>query len=879
MSWLRLWAARLGGFIRGEHGDERLRAELDAHLEMLVAENERRGMSPTEAQQSARRQLGNTLRIGEEWREQGGLPWLESFFQDARHGFRLLRRNPAFAVIAILTLALGIGANTAIFSMVNGVLLRSLPYRQPSRLYSIHEVVPQWTDLAAELPVNSGNFRLWRKDCPAFSALALTGQESASLIGLGRPEFVHGAAVTSNFFSMLGVDAALGRTFSRERSAPGAENEVILSHRLWEEAFHSDPSVLGRIVNLSGQTKTVVGVLPASFRFPDILASTPEYFTLFPQAAWRFKPGIGDHDYFAIGRLRHGVAPRQAKTQLDVIEARIARSSSGGKFNLYATLTPLKTEIVGSTRRALWMLAIAAGLVLLIICVNLANLLLVKNTGRLREVAVRSAFGATPGRLARQFLTEALILALAGGGLGLVFAEGALRLLVRNAPVGIPRVDGIQIDLRVVLFAIAIAAVAGAICGLLPAMRLARSQPADALRTAGPTVSADKRAAGLRGALVVGEIALCAALLPGALLLVMSMRHVLRANEWMNQGHVTTARFVLPFHQHPNPQDRERVFAAIQRKVEELPGVESAGLTSKLPLDGFSWGDGISFREIPRPENETPQGEFRFVSPGYFQAIGLPLVEGRSFSLEDTSKPVAIISESVANKILTGRDPLGMHLVMPASGCCRVIGVVGNVRDRSDQAPSLVVYLPVWEYASTSETLVVRTRMDSATIAREIRQAVWSVDPELAIPQVRTLRTIMQSAEAPRRYETWLAVMFALFAVFFAAIGLYGVVSYSASQRTHEMGIRLALGAGRGDVLRLVMRQGLVLALAGVGIGVAMALVLTRFLSALLFGVSASDPVTFVAVSLFLAAVAVAASVVPAWRATRVDPTVALRWE
>ena len=880
MTRLRLFLSRLFGVFAKRQARYRLDEELHLHFEYLVEDNLAKGMTAEEAHQAARRKLGNTIRIGEAWSEQGGLPWLDTFFHDVRHGMRLLRRSPGLAAVAILTLALGIGANTAIFSMMNGVLLRALPYRQPGRLYAIHEVVPQWTMLGPRLPVNAGNFLLWRKSCPAFSSLALAGATSASLIGQGRPQFVHGAAVTSNFFSTLGVEAELGRTSSRKGKAPGAEAEVVLTHRLWEQAFHSGPSVLGSVVNLSGQAMTVVGVLPTSFRFPDIFASTPEYFIPFPQAVWQFRAGLSTFNYFAIGRLKPGVRPRQAEAQLDVVEARIARKDSGGKFDLYATLTPLKAEIVGSTRSALWMLAIAAGLVLLIICVNLANLLLAKNASRMREVAVRSAFGATPRRLARQFMTETLILALAGGGLGLLFAEGALRVMVRGAPVGIPRVDGIYIDFRVVLFVVAVTAVVGAICGLLPAMRLARSQPADALRSAGPTTSAGRHAARLRGALVVGEIALCAALLPGALLLIASLRHVLRANRWMNQDRVTTAELVLPYHQYPNPADRARIFTSIQKKVEELPGVESAGLTSDVPLQGSSWGDGIRFREIARPANETPQGEFRFVSPGYFQAMGLPLVEGRLFSAGDQSKPVVIVSESVARNILAGHDPLNMHLLGPyAPGCCRVIGVVGDVRDQSDQAPALMVYVPVWEYATTSETLVVRTKLKPASLGGEIRQVVWTVDPELAIPRVRTLRTIMRSAEAPRRYETLLGALFALFAVLFAAIGLYGVVSFSVGQRTHEMGIRLALGAGRGDLLRLVVKQGLALALTGVGIGLAGALMVTRFLSTLLFHVSPTDPLTFLVVSLFLAVVSVTASVVPAWRATRVDPTVALRYE
>jgi predicted permease len=814
--------------------------------------------------------------------------------QDIRYAIRTLSQAPTFAAIAIVTLALGIGANTAIFSMVNGILLRALPYAQPNQLYTIHEFVPQWTGYP-QLPVNGGNFLAWKKESQAFSAMALINAEGAGLLGMGRPRWLYGAAVTSDFFPTLGVQPAMGHAFLPGDGANGGKPEIILTNALWREQFHSDPDILGKTVRLENRGLTVVGVLPANFAFPRILPHDPEYLVPFPWEPYNVKPGIGTHNYFVIARLRDGITAQQAKAQLDVIEARIARddADSGGKFNLSAMVTPLKTEVVGATRKALWMLIIAAALVLLIVCANVANLLLTRNSKRVREVALRSAFGAGRWRLARQFLTETLILAAAGGCLGLVVAKLSLWLLVKNAPVGIPRVDQIGLDAAVLWFTVGVTILAALIFGLLPSWRATRVELSEQLKSSGPTASASKQGARLRAGLVITEISLCAALLPACLLLAESLRNVVQANQWMNEERVIAADLLVNVSfSKPAPNnelrafnERNRILDSIEQKVKQLPGVENAGFTSTLPLEGEGWGDAINFQESPLPEQEQPAGEFRFVTPGYFPAIGLPLVKGRFFTAADRGQPVAVISESVARRLLKARDPLGMHVdcsdfsFEQQRRWCRVVGVVADVRAESDQAPDLAAYFPLWLFSENTETLVVRTKMDSTAAAGAIREAVWSVDADLAIPQERTLETILASNEAPRRYETSLVTLFALCAVLLAMLGLYAVISYSVSQRIHEIGLRMALGAQRMDVLRMVIREAMLLSAVGIAVGLAGALALGRLLRSLLFEINAEDPVTFIGVAILLAIVALLACYIPAQRATRVDPMVALRYE
>jgi predicted permease len=866
--------------------------ELRAYQEMAAEDKMKDGMSHKEALRAVRLERGG-LDVSKEIARSGGWEsFVETCWKDLRFAARMLRKSPGFTAVAVLTLALGIGANTAIFSMVNGILLRALPYVQPAQLYSINEFIPELSAYGPRLPVTGGNFLAWKNESHAFSAMALIDAEGSSLLGMDRPQWLYGAGVTPELFSILGVQPAMGRVFLSTDGIYGGQSEVLLTSQLWRDQFHFDPNILGKVVKLGDSNMTIVGVLPPNFVFPRILSHDPQYFVPFQWTQWTSKPGVSGHNYFVISRLKPGFTPTQAKAQLDVIEARIAQKDSAGKFNMNAVVTPLKMEIVGPMQKALWVLLIAAALVLLIVCANLANLLLARNTKRVREVALRSAFGASRWRLVRQFVTETLVLAVTGGCLALVVAKLGLWLLVRNAPVGIPRVDEIRLDSTVLWFTLAITILAALVFGLLPSLRATRVQLYEQLKSSGPTTSASKHGARLRTAFVIAEVALCAALLPACLLLVQSLRHVVQANEWMDEDKVITANLLVrvPVSKNAGEADflrafneRNRILNAIEDKVRALPGVENAGFTSTVPLEGEGWGDAINFQEIPLPEQEQPSGEFRFVSPGYFPAVGLPIVDGRFFTELDRDRPVAVISQSVLN-VLHGRNPLGMHVDCsqfegPKEKWCRIVGVVADVRPEADKKPLLAVYFPLWINSELTESLVVRTKMDPRSATREIREAIWSADPELAIPQEKTLRTVLASSEAPRRYETSLVLLLAMCAALLAMLGLYAVVAYSVTQRSQEIGVRIALGAQRSDVLRVILGQGARMALIGVAIGISTALGLTQLMASELFGVTAHDPVTFLSVAVLLMLVAVAACYIPALRAMRVDPIVTLRYE
>ena len=820
--------------------------------------------------------------------------YIENFCEDFRYGLRQLRRNPGFTAVAVLTLALGISANTAIFSMVNGIILRTLPYRAAGQLYAINEQIPQFISRSPWgpwFPVNAGNFLLWQGQCPAVSSMALIGPAILNMTGQGEPRQVQGVRVSAGFFSMMNISPQLGRTFLPEEDQLGRDHELVLSAHFWRQVFNSDPRIIGRSITLDNAPYTVIGITPEDFRFPELPhwpISAPEFFKPIGFQKWDFWSGLGGFNYMVIARLRPGTSPEQALAQINVVEARIAREGDvrrgfkPGELDLKATLRPLKTVILGPAQQAVWVLMAAAAFVLLIICVNLANLMLVRNVGRAHELAVRSALGATRSRLLRQFFAEGLVLAAAGGGVGLLFATAGLRLLIKNAPLSIPRLDQVQLDLRVLFFTTCASLATAFLFAFLPVLGLAKAQTVEALKAAGQAMSGSRESARLRGGLVVSQIALCGVLLAGALLLIESMRNVSRANQWMDEEHVLAADLALPAAESRTAQQASEFLSRVVEKARALPGVRSAGVTSKLPLLGQSFADGVDFREVPAPPGTRQLGEFRFVSPGYFEAIGLPLLKGRRLSESDRGKDVALISESVAGKFLRGHDPIGTHLLWSGDGPPAprmIIGEVADVRNASDEAPTPAVYLPIWTYYQTSETLVVRTAINPDALADSIRRAVWSVDPQVAISQERVLSTVVRSSEAARRYETFLGAIFAAFAVFLAALGLYGVISYSISRRNHEIGIRVALGAQRSDVLRMVIRNGLALVGAGIGGAIAGAIALTRLLSTLLFGVSPVDPGTLALVGLLLLAVGLLATYGPARRAVKVDPMVALRYE
>ncbi|HEV2417644.1 MAG TPA: ABC transporter permease [Terriglobia bacterium] len=874
--------------------ERELNDELRSSLEILTQEKMKQGLSQSEARRESLIELGGVEQVKEEVRAVRAGRILEDFARDIRFAFRTLAKSPSFTVVAVLTLALGIGANTAIFSMVNGIMLSALPYRQSQQLYAVNETVPQFAHLTPwgpYFPVNAGNFAQWKGHCPAFSAMALIWPATFNMAGHGIPRQVKGLMVSADFFSLMGIRPFVGRAFLPQENQVGRDHEIVLTAQFWRQAFNSDPRIIGQTIRLDDVPYTVVGIMPESFRFPELppmINYAPQFFKPIGFKPWMLWSGIGGFNFEAIARLKQGTTPQQALAQLDFIEARIARKGDArrhirpGAADLRATLRPLKTVMIGSAQRALLMLMVAAGLILLIICINLANLMLVRNAARAHEVAVRSALGATAKRLLRQFFAEGLILAMAGAGFGLLLAILGLRLLVRYAPLDIPRVADIRIGPLVLLFTISISTLTALLLALLPALRLVKTQPVEALKSAGPAMSGSHQSARLRSGLVVGQIALCCVLLAGALLLIESLRHVAHANQWMEQQHVLAAELSLPPRETSTNAQTDHFLSNVLARVRAIPGVRDAGFTSLLPLRGPGYADDIDVREDPPPPGKRELGQISFVSSGYFQAVGIPLVRGRLLSESDRGKDVVVISESIVRRCLHGRNPIGMHLLWGADNNPKpreIIGEVADVRTASDQSSTLTVYVPIWTYNQTNDTLVVRTAFNPSAAANSIAHAVWSVDPEVAIPRERTLATVVSASEAIRRYETFLGTMFAAFALLLAAVGLYGVVSYLVSQRTHEIGIRMALGAQRSDVLGMVLREGIKLALFGVVIGVVVALGVTRFLSNLLYGVKPTDPLTFVAVSMLLTGVALLACWIPARQAAKVDPMVALRHE
>jgi predicted permease len=895
MSRLRLWFARLFGIFGGKRSDERLHSELEAHFEMLVDENLRRGMSPAEARQAARKSLGNTVRIGEEFREQRGVPWLESFCQDLRHGLRMMRKHPGFSVVAVATLALGIGANTAIFSVVNAVLLNPLPYLQPDRLVIVQEIIPLLGE--RQIPVAAPDVLTFQQQNHVFTAAAGFQDEFLDLTAAGQPERIRAARVSWTLFPALGVQPLLGRTFAPEEDDPGRD-VAVLGYALWKQKFGGDRSIIGRTIALNRKAYTVVGVMPQSFVFP--LEDLEGFGSADLWVPMSFTPEerthLGDNfDYGLVARLKSGVSLDQAEADASLVAARIQQQyppDIRNEFTLHAAVTPLRDSVIGKARPLMAILLGAVGLVLLIACVNVANLLLARTMGRQKEMAVRLALGAGRARLLRQFIAENMALALVGGGSGIAVAFWGNRAIVRLAPSAIPRVQDASIDVPVLLFTLLLSVAAGLVVGAAPAFAASGTDVNSSLKEGSRGSATGRRHQRLRTILVTSEIALALMLLAGAGLLIRSFIRARDVNPGFQPEHVLSFNVPLPQAGYPKPGGIRSFYRQLRDHLARLPGVQQVGFSSDLPMLA-TWNHTF----VPENYHPAPGAQLNLcwnsvVSGDYFEALHVPLIRGRYFNDQDTpeSAPVVIVSESLARRFWPHENPLGKRLkwgvAQSKSPWLTIVGVVGEVKQGAlDQATLPHTYEPYSQQPSdivsilTDMNFALRASGDPASLASAVRAEVWGLDPQLPVAWLLPMNDILEKSLTPRRFNLFLFVTFAGLALVLAAIGIYGVVSYSVTQRTHEMGIRMALGAGRGDVLGLVVRQGLVLALAGVGIGVAGGLALTRFLSTLLFHVAPTDPITFFVVSLVLATVAIAASIVPAWRATRVDPTVALRYE
>ena len=811
---------------------------------------------------------------------------------DIRYALRTLARNPGFAAVAILTLALGIGANTAIFTIFNGVLLHPLPYPQPERLVAVQEVVPKFDKFGPTLPVNSWHFREWRKQNRSFAQLALLSGVDFTLTSAGEPERLLGARVSSSLFPMLGVQAAIGRTFLEEEDQPGHDRVVVISDRLWTRRFQRDPAVVGRKIVLDGQPYEVVGVLPAAARIP----SDEQLYSLARSVSTEdiWKPFaiaddeltiMGDFDYGCVGRLKAGVSPAQATADLNAIQNGISQALAD-KAVLRVSLSGLHEQIAGGSRSSLTLLLAATGAVLLIVVVNLANLLLARAVGRRKELAIRAALGAGMGRLVRQMLTESLLLAAAGGALGALAAQWALAAIILKAPLDIPGMADVHMDFTALAFVALVSVASGALFGVLPAWRTARADPQWALASAGRGTT-DGGGGRLRSLLISAEVALSAVCLVVGGLLLNSFVRLIHVDKGFQADHAVALGLGLPEIRYPSLEARGRFVHTLLDRVESLPGVVAAGISNRGPLSGAGSNLGIAVEGVDLPPLDLPIVDYRCVSPDVFRALGIPLVSGRPMAEQDRGRRVGLVSARTAQRLWPGQNPIGRRFQLGGGDNFKadpdqwvsVIGVVGDVRITLQQAPNLTVYLPYWQRDRADFSLVVRTAMDPLAIPSALRSAIHGLDPELVIPQPATLEDVVDASVRERRFKMSLVLAFALAALLLAAIGVYGVVSQSVTQRAKEIGIRLALGAPRPHLWMVVARYGLTPVVGGLIVGLAGALAATHSISGLLFGVPATDPATYAAVIVVLLTAGLLACWLPARRASRIDPLEALRQE
>jgi predicted permease len=800
--------------------------------------------------------------------------------RDLRYALRALWSDRGFAAMAVLSLAVGIGANTAIFSLVNGVLLRPLEFPAPERLVALSVTSPDFAS-AGQLPINLGQLVEWRKRARSFESIGAYRNTTANLTGDSRPELLSGAVVSANFLHVLGVVPRLGREFAPEEDLLGRHRVVILADSLWRRRFGADPGIVGRSIRLYGGAYTVVGVLPPGFQFPkqrDGGRKLPGSIELLRPLGYEpadAVPHVGDLNYQAVARLRDGVSLAGARAELAVVETRLDHEIHGG-WRMIPAVEPLRQRLVGDSRQGLLVLLCAVGAVLLVLCVNLANLSLVRAAGRSRDAAIRVALGASRARLARQSLLESGILALAGGGLGVLVALLGMRWLVAAAPVDLPRLASVTIDGHVLLFALVVSAGAGMFFGVLPAWRSGgEGNPFETLKSAGRS-SEGRGGLRLRNVLVGCEVGLCAALLVTAGLFLASFVRVTTIDRGFDVERILAVDAALPGARYAKDEQIAQFFTRVLERARALPGVEAAAVLSYLPLQGETWIDLVRTENDPRPDAQLPTANLRFVSPGLFGTLRIPIRAGRDFAAGDRSHPVAIVSESLARKLWPRTQALGRRL-MDAGQPHEVVGVVADARSTSlESAPADMLYIPLWQRPQLSSSIVVRTAMDPRSLAAPLREIVASADRDV-VPVEHTLVQLMAASVARRRFQTMLVFLFAAAALALAAFGTYGVVSYTVARRRAELGIRMALGAARADVLGLVLRQGMTPVVAGLAGGALAALWIGQTVASLLFEVSPRDPLAFFVSAAVLLLVSAAACWVPARRATEVNPMEALR--
>jgi len=886
MTWLRVFIHRLRGLFLKRELEQELEDEIRSHLEMQFEDNLRLGMSPEEARRQARIKLGGVTQTQERYREQRGLPMLETLLQDLRFGARMLKKNPGFTLIAVLTLALGIGATTAIFSVVYHVLLKPLSYHEPEQLVWV------WGEQAArkQMPHTPADFLDYQRRNQSFAQMAAFRNMSFALGSAGQsaqPERVDGRIVSANYFALLGVAPRLGRSFAPEDGLAGASRLVLLSHSYWQQRFGGEAAIVGQSLTLSGEPATIVGVMPPDFREPGIALWTnprqivPDFVT----SARDDLTSVRRNPYLSVmARLKPGVTLPQAQADMDAITAGLRQEYP----DLYASkgvrLVALHEFVVGDTKLTLLLLFGAVGLVLLIVCANVANLTMARAATRTKEFALRAALGAGRGRLIRQLLTESVLLAVAGGICGVGLATWGLNLLVALSPKAVPRLAEIRLDWRVLMFALGASLLTGIVFGVLPALTSARVNLNETLKEGGRDAVAGTGQR-TRGALVAAEVALALVVLVSAGLLVKSFWRLQQVNPGFDAARLTTM-LVWPTEEKYADIAASRAFIReLSARLEKLPGTEGVAISNDLPIRGSdASATPVVEGRPPFKPGEGIQVGRHTVNAAYFQAMRVPLLRGRALTeRDDENAPLSVvINESAANALWPGEDALGkrMKLARLATAWAEVVGIVGDVKHDGlhlDSQPHM--YTSHLQFPWATLRITVRSSQGATAVAAAVRGVVQSLDPLQPVSDVRTMETVMADANAGRQLSLVLFSLFAVIALVLACIGIYGVTAYSVSRRTRELGIRMALGAERREVSRLVIRQGMTPVLLGLVTGLTAAFFLTRLMSGLLFGVSTNDPLTFAGIATLLVAIALLACWLPARRATEVDPMVALRSE
>jgi predicted permease len=899
MDWIRILLSRSAALFRSRKLDADLDEEMRAHIDLAIEENRGRGMNESQARTAALRSFGGITQIRETYRVQRGLPWLEQASRDIRYAVRQLRKSPGFALTAILTLALGIGAATSVFSVVNAVLLKPFAFRDPDRLVVLREVVED--EVRSERTATPDNYRHFlrlKKDAKTIEDAAIFSQNGVSVSrNDDHPRIVGAVSASPNLFRLLGVQPILGRDFVEGDAKKGADDVVVLSYEGWQRFFAGDSAVIGKTLRIGGQPITVIGVLPPGMRFPQLALAPKVAFQETARDALLFQPlapserdlnaDMGNFNYKAIARLKPGVTVAQASAELEALQKAYTLSAHL-PFHFGIALTPLTKDVASGISGALWLLFAAVGAVLLIACVNLANLQLARAVNAERETAVRAALGASRGQLVASRLAESLVLACAGGAAGIALAVGGVRLLIALAPGNIPRLDEVRVSLPVLVFSGGLSIAAAIMFGMLPALRSLRVAPQAALQANSTRTANTKESRRTRGLMVAAQVACTVVLLIITSLVLRSFSRLLRQDRGFDSSHITLAQVDLFSPQYGDSSGAyktaklnftDRTLAALR----QLPGVQSVALTSVTPLTGETWVDTLSRPDHPVPDGEQPPINVRWINPDYLPTMQSSLVAGRNFVAADRANPyVALISERTAREGFPGENPVGRKIsdiVPDDKHPLTVIGVVADARINGLKDNAAMVYVPYWAFTPWTLSFLVRSSQPSEVLIPEMRRAIWQIDPQVAIPTLKSMDDQVSDSVATDRFQAMVLSGFGTAALLLALLGVYGVLTYSVSLRRQEFGIRIALGSGKSALIGLVLRQAAYPVLLGTGVGLTMALIALRWVRSLLYQPPVMDPLAVGGSVLLLLLAATIAAMVPARRAASTDPMRALRTE